>query len=302
MSTSSLVLERQRARLLVRAADYVELAKPRIATLVLVTVGVAYSAASWGQPHPWVLFNVLIGTALVAASASALNQYLERRQDALMSRTADRPVAAGRLAGVETMLVASAWLLVGCVYLTVSVGLRPATFGFLTWLLYVGVYTPLKQWTPLNTAVGAFAGAMPIFIGWTAGGARLDLRAGGLFLILFLWQFPHFMAIAWLYRKQYEAAGMKMLTVVDASGRWAGVQAVLAALVLVPSSLIPVLNVPGLGGVVYAVAVAVLGAAQLACAVSFGWHRDERSARRLLRASLVYLPSLLLLLTLVPWC
>ena len=301
MSSSSLVFSRQRSRVLARAADYLELSKPRIATLVLVTVAVAYCAAAWGQPQPWVLFHVLIGTTLIAASASALNQTVERHLDMLMERTAERPLAAGRISPFEAFLVATLWLVAGCGYLTLSLGLRPALFGFLTWLLYVWVYTPLKLRTPLNTAVGAFAGALPVFIGWTAEGARLDLRAGGLFAILFLWQFPHFMAIAWLYRHQYAKVGMRMLTVVDPTGWWAGIQAVIAAIILIPVSLIPVLNVPGLGGIVYASAVSLLGLGQFVCAGFFFHRRDTDNARRLLHVSLLYLPSLLLLLTLVPW-
>jgi protoheme IX farnesyltransferase len=301
MSVSPLVLPRARARILARLADYLELSKPRIATLVLVTVAVSYSAASWGQPQPWLLLHLLLGTSLIAASASAFNQYLERHLDSLMPRTAERPLAAGRLSEVETVVLAVCWLVAGCVYLTMALGTRPAVFGFLTWLLYVCVYTPLKVRTPLNTAVGAFAGALPVFIGWTAEGARLDLRAGGLFAILFLWQFPHFMAIAWLYRDQYARVGMRMLTVVDSSGWWAGWQAILAAVVLIPVSLIPVLNLPGLGGMVYGLAVSLLGIGQALCAFAFLRRRDRDSARRLLHASLIYLPSLLLLLTLVPW-
>ena len=150
-------------------------------------------------------------------------------------------------------------------------------------------------------AIGAVAGAMPVLIGWSAGGSTLDIRAAALFVVLFLWQLPHFMAIAWIFRRQYAAAGMRMLTVVDPTGRWAGLQAVLAALVLIPVSLVPVLNVPGLGGIVYAAAATLLGAAQLGLAIAFLVRRDELAARRLLRASLIYLPSLLLLLTLVPW-
>ena len=152
-----------------------------------------------------------------------------------------------------------------------------------------------------KTQIGAIPGALPVLIGWSASGTTLDLRAAGLFLVVFVWQFPHFMAIAWIYRKQYEAAGMKMLTVVDPTGRWAGIQAILAALVLIPVSVVPVLSVPGLGGFVYAVVACVLGFLQLGCAIAFFTRQGETTARRLLWASLVYLPSLLLLLTIVPW-
>ena len=300
MSTSTLVLNE--TGLVTRLADYLELAKPKIAVLVLVAVAVSYSVALWGQPNPWVLFHVLLGTALVATSASALNQWLERYRDALMPRTADRPLPSGRLGAMETLVVAGVTIVVGITYLALVVNLPTAGWAGLTWLLYVWVYTPLKTRTSLNTVIGAIPGALPVLIGWSASGAALDMRAAGLFLLVFVWQFPHFMAIAWIYRKQYEAAGMKMLTVVDPSGRWAGIQAILAALTLIPVSVVPVLNMPGLGGFVYALVACLLGFAQLFCAIAFfSAQQREISARRLLWASLIYLPTVLLLLTMVPW-
>lgn len=301
MSTSTLTLSDQRTGLISRVADFVELAKPRIAVLVLIAVAVSYSVAMWGQPNPWILVHLLLGTALVATSASALNQWLERDRDALMSRTADRPLPSGRLGGTATLVFACLTIVIGISYLALAVNLLTAGWAGLSWLLYVWIYTPLKTRSSLNTVIGAIPGALPVLIGWSASGAALDLRAAGLFLIVFVWQFPHFMAIAWIYRKQYEAAGMKMLTVVDPSGRWAGIQAILAALILIPVSVVPVLNVPGLGGFVYAVAACVLGFSQLTFAIAFFARQRETTARRLLWASLVYLPSLLLLLMIVPW-
>ncbi len=300
MSTTSLAIERTQSKWSSRLVDYVELAKPRIAVLVLVAVAVAYSVARWGQPQPWVLVNLLLGTLSVAASASVLNQLLERHSDALMRRTADRPLATGRVGVAEAVGVAVVTFLFGAGYLALAVGWQPALWAVLTWAIYVWVYTPLKVVSWLNTAVGAVAGALPIFIGWSAGGVY-DLRAGGLFLLLFLWQFPHFMAIAWLYREEYARAGMKMLPVVDPSGRHAGVQAVLAAWALIPVSLIPMLRLPGWGIAVYTISAVALGAAQLLCAAAFLRNQQERSARRLLRASLVYLPLVLFLMLVVPW-
>jgi len=301
MSTSTLTMSDDRAGLLSRVADYVELAKPKIAVLVLVAVAVSYSVALWGQPNPWVLLHVLFGTALVATSASALNQWIERDRDALMPRTADRPLPSGRLSSTETLIFAVVTIAAGLLYLVWATNLPTAGWAGLTWLLYVWIYTPLKTKTPLNTVIGAIPGALPVLIGWSASGAALDLRAASLFLVVFVWQFPHFMAIAWIYRKQYEAAGMKMLTVVDPSGRWAGIQAILAALVLIPVSVVPVLNVPGLGGFIYVFVACLLGTAQLLCAITFFTKQGEGTARRLLLASLIYLPSMLLLLTIVPW-
>jgi protoheme IX farnesyltransferase len=300
MSTSTLAVERSSATWLSRLADYVELTKPRIATLVLVSVGVAYHVARWGQPEPWALLHVLLGTLLVASSSSAVNQWIERRLDGLMPRTADRPLPAGRLTSTETISFAVVTLFVGLVYLLQFSGWQPAFWAALTWVIYVALYTPLKTRSWTNTAVGAIAGALPILIGWSAGGSY-DVRALSLFLLLFLWQFPHFMAIAFLYREQYERAGMEMLPVVEPSGRRAGQQATLAAAALIPVSLIPVMHAPGMGSTFYSVAVTILGIGQLALAVAFYRHRDRQSARTLLRSSLVYLPSVLLLLMLVPW-
>ena len=297
MSMPSLSLTRP-AAFAARVSDYVELTKPRIATLVLVTVGVSAFVASWGPPSPWLIVNTLLGTALVAASASGLNQWLERDTDARMTRTADRPLPAGRLSGSQVVLFSVVSIVLGTAYLALMVSLLTAALGLLTWTLYVWVYTPLKRRTPANTAIGAVAGALPVLMGWSAVGAPLDLRAWSLFLLLFLWQFPHFMAIAWIYRREYDGAGLKMLSTVDPSGFRAGAQAIVAALVLVPVSLVPSLAQPA--GVVYLVWALVLGFGQLACAVSFFACKDDRSARRLLMASLVYLPAMLGLLAFGP--
>lgn len=281
-----------------RLIDYFELTKPKIAALVLVTVAVAAFVAGWGPPPPVTLLHTLLGTTLVAASASALNHWLERDSDALMERTVDRPLPAGRLSSHQVVIFAAVSIVVGASYLAWAVNGLTATFGLATWFAYVWLYTPLKARTPANTAVGAVAGALPVLIGWTAVDAPLDLTAFTLFLIVFLWQFPHFMAIAWIYRAQYSQAGLQMLSVVDASGRRAGAQAVIAALALVPVSLLPV--VLNRANEVYFVWALALGLAQLGCAVWFLIARDDRSARRLLRASLVYLPAVMFLLMLGP--
>jgi protoheme IX farnesyltransferase len=296
-TTTSLTIEARRATSPLQWIDYLELTKPRIAMLVLVTVAVAMCLAGWGPPNAWLLAHTLLGTALVAASASALNQWLERDTDACMARTADRPLPAGRLSGVQVLSFSALTIAVGVVYLAVAVGLVTAALGLLTWALYAWVYTPLKRRTPSNTAVGAVAGALPVLMGWSAV-APLDLRAWSLFLIVFIWQFPHFMAIAWIYRQQYAGAGLKMLTTVDASGYRAGAQAMISALVLIPVSLVPCLLQPA-GEMVFAWAL-LLGVAQLVCAVLFFVQLSERSARRLLLASLVYLPAMMGLLVLGP--
>jgi heme o synthase len=306
MSTSALTAPaidgvQPRTALMARVLDYVELTKPRIATLELVVVLAAGVVASWGQPRPAVLFHAMLGTLLVAASASAANQWLERQRDSRMDRTALRPLPAGRLSSAEALAFAATCLLAGTIYLALFVNAAALSWALLTWITYVLLYTPLKTVSPANTAVGAVAGAMPVLIGWSAVGAPLDSRAMAFFLLLFLWQFPHFMAIAWLYRRQYAQAGHQMLTVVDPTGRRAGWQAAIAALALIPISIIPVLGAPGLGSVLYVVAAAVLGAAQLVLASLFWQQATDKRARLLLTASLVYLPTLLIMLMLSPW-
>lgn len=298
MSATTITIAPRRALVIGRLADYVELTKPKIAILLLVTVAVACCVARWSQPEPWILLHTLLGTLLVASSASALNQWLERRRDSLMPRTASRPLPAGRLTSLEVLCFAAVTIVIGVIHLAWTLNLATAFVGLLTWFLYVWVYTPLKSRTAWNTAVGAVAGALPVLMGWTSSGTAIDERALALFMILFLWQFPHFMAIAWIYRKQYASAGLKMMTVVDPTGRRAGVQAVLAALALLPVSFVPAIMAPG--AALYMSAALVLGVGQLACAVAFCAHKDETSARRLLRASLVYLPALLTLLMFAP--
>jgi protoheme IX farnesyltransferase len=303
MSMPSATCAEQRTAIPARLANYLELSKPRIAALVLVTVAVAAFVGSWTPPDPILLLHTLVGTALVAASASALNQWLERKSDSLMPRTADRPLPAGRISPAEVAAFGGALAVAGVLYLGATVNWLTALFGLLTWLLYVAVYTPLKAVTPANTVVGAVAGALPVLIGWTAVGAPLALSSGGLsaailFFIVYLWQFPHFMAIAWIYRDQYAAARLQMLTVVDPSGRRAGVQSIVAAMALLPVSLLPALA--GFAGAWFFAGALMLSGVYLYYSAQFFLDRSELSARRLLRASLVYLPALLGLLILAP--
>lgn len=301
MSASALAVSAPRTTLAVRLRDYVELTKPRIAVLELVVVATAAMVATWGTPDPAVLWHALAGTLLVAASASAANQWLERGLDGRMQRTANRPLPAGRLGSREVLAFSAITLAAGTAYFALFLNLTSLGWALATWIAYVVVYTPLKTRSALNTAVGAVAGALPVFIGWTATGHALDVRALALALLLFLWQFPHFMAIAWLYRGEYGRAGYQMLTVVEPTGRRAGWQAVLAALALIPISLVPVLENPSLGSVLFIGAASFLGLGQLALAIAFWRRPDDFRARLLLRASLVYLPTILLLLVLVPW-
>jgi protoheme IX farnesyltransferase len=288
-TTNGVSISSARGGWLAIAGDYVELTKPRIVMLELVTIVVAaHLAMPWGIPTA-VLLNAVLGAALVAASAGAFNQWWEQSTDALMKRTAVRPLPSGRLTARQVTTFGTATLLIGLAELIFAVNLLTASVAAATWLIYVFAYTPLKTRSPMNTAVGAVSGALPVLIGWTATGAAVDARALALLGVMFLWQFPHFMAIAWLYRAEYARAGQRMLTVVDPTGLRAGAQSVVGALALIPVSLLPALS-PAAGSVaIYCCWTLVLGAMLVAAAAAFLMRRDDRSARRLLRASLVYL-------------
>lgn len=281
-----------------RLADYVMLFKPRVAVLVLFTVASGAMLAARGVPeYPVELLHTLFGTALVAAGASALNQLLERHSDALMLRTENRPLPAGRILPGEVLIVGVGLGLVGVLYLALTLHRPWASLvaGF-TYLSYVFLYTPLKRKTPLNTLVGAMPGALPPVIGWVAVRGKLDPEAAALFLIVFLWQVPHFLAIAWIYREDYARAGLCMLPVLDRDGIETGRQMVRYCLVLIPASLVPVAL--GLAGPLYLVGALGLGIAFLTYAIGFVQASSNLQARRVLRASLIYLPALLALLLL----
>ncbi|HEY1066952.1 MAG TPA: heme o synthase, partial [Pirellulales bacterium] len=247
--------ERSSATTAQRVRDYVELTKPRIAVLELVTTAVGAAVAAQGAPNWSVLSHALIGTALVAASASAMNHVLERHTDARMSRTSRRPIPAGRLTAREATVFSLTTLFVGALYLAAQVNLTTALLGLLSWQLYVCVYTPLKLCTSWNTFVGAAPGALPILMGWTATGRAIDATALSLFMIVFMWQFPHFMAIAWLGRNDYQQGGMKMVSVGDSEGRKTGFIAWSTALLLLPFAVAPALL--GSAGYVYLAIAAV---------------------------------------------
>ncbi len=273
--------------------DVSQLVRPRIAMMVLVTVFAAMWLTSGSRELNWLsVVGVLVGTAAVAVSSSVANQILERHTDRLMPRTEARPLAAGRLSQ------RTAWMLVvgsllggsGCVWLAGNWQAACVAIG--TWVLYVTVYTPLKKITPLNTAVGAVAGSLPVAIGWFAvdgqqqfltGNASATLAVAALGTVLYLWQFPHFMAIAWLYRDQYRLAGLKMLTVTDPSGLRAAGQSLAASLAMVPVSLS--MAVPS-GSIRMFLAAALASTLYVLVSVNFAFRRDDRSARILLFASL----------------
>lgn len=289
----------ERSGLVSRLGDFIELTKPRIVMLELVTVVVAAHLAAPRGIDAWVLWHTVLGAALVAASAGAFNQWLEAGADGRMQRTAARPLPAGRLAAWQVVLFGFVTLAAGAAQLLVFVNALTAAAAIATWLVYVTIYTPLKSRTPLNTAVGAVSGALPILIGWTATGVAVDMRCWALVAVMFLWQFPHFMAIAWLYRADYARGGQKMLTVVDPTGLRAAGQAIVAAILLVPVSLVPALAPEAGSPLVYSFWTLALGIGQAAAAVWFLTRRDDLSARWLLRASLVYLTCWMGLLVMV---
>jgi protoheme IX farnesyltransferase len=280
-----------------RLADYAELAKPRVAVLVLFTVGAGVLLASGRDFSFLVLLHTVLGTALVAAGASALNQWYERDSDALMRRTEKRPLPSGRLQALEVFVFGLALGLGGVLYLALALNhVLSALIAAVTFVLYAAVYTPLKRRTPLNTLIGAVPGALPPLIGWCAVRGELTREAGVLFLILFVWQVPHFLAIAWMYRAEYARAGLLMLPVVDGEGRRTSQNMILYCLALLIVSLQPVLY--GDAGLLYLGGAVLLGLAFLATALGFWRWRTHCQARRVLRASLVYLPGLLVLLLL----
>ncbi len=278
-----------------RLADYVALTKPRIAVLVLFTVAAGALLAAGPALDPLVLVHAVVGTALVASGASALNQLIERHSDGQMRRTEARPLPGGRLQPLEVLVFGSALAAIGLIYLTLTLKqpCTPLVAGF-TFAAYVGVYTPLKSRTTLNTLVGAVPGALPPVIGWTAVRGSIDVEAWVLFAIVFFWQVPHFLAIAWIYREDYARAGLRMLPVVDPDGRLTGRHMMLYTLSLILVSFAPVLL--GTGGPFYLLGALALGLVFLARASDFARSCSVEDARRVLRASLVYLPGLLALL------
>lgn len=274
-----------------RLADYLIMTKPRITVMVLATVIVGAYGASRGSPDLELLTHALIGTLLVAAGSSIFNQVMERDSDRKMRRTARRPLPSGRVAPVEAAALATVVSVGGVAWLLLMVNWLAAAVALATHLLYTVVYTPLKRQTSLNTAVGAVPGAMPPMIGWAAMTGSLDPGAYALFLIIFVWQFPHFLAIAWLHRDDYARAGLRMLPTSGLGRQMIGPQVVSHSLALIPVSLLPSLT--GLTGPLYFWATLVLGIQFLWYGVAFALKRNDLNARRLLMVSLVYLPIVL---------
>jgi heme o synthase len=283
-----------------RVLDFVELTKPRMSVLVLFTVAVGALLAVGTMPSFVILLHTLLGTALVAAGATTLNQYLERHLDAQMRRTENRPLPSGRVQPTEALVMGIVLGVAGVAYLAIMLK-QPwaALIAGLTFASYVFIYTPLKQRTPLNTLFGAIPGALPPMIGWAAIRGPLSWEAASVFLVVFFWQLPHFYAIAWIYRTDYAAAGYRMVSTIDSTGRKTARGMVVFCVALLVVSLMPWLA--GGAGAVYLAGALVMGLGFLASTLSFARDISTSRARRVLKVSLMYLPAVFGLLVLDAW-
>jgi protoheme IX farnesyltransferase len=270
---------------------YVVLTKPDVTFLVVITTVAGFYLGCPGPMNWTLLLHTLAGTMLVAGGTASLNQYIERDMDAAMRRTAARPLPAGILQPGEVLLFGVGTLVIGATWLVLAVNLLSSFLALATSLLYLGLYTPLKKRTPLATAVGAFPGALPPLIGWPAARGSLSREAWVLFAILFFWQFPHFLSIAWIYREDYARAGICMLPVIDRSGDLTFRQIVAMSAILVPVSLFP--SVMGLAGIRYFFAALVLGMILLQVSIWAASRRTNTRAKFLMHATVAHIPILL---------
>jgi heme o synthase len=277
-------------------AVYSDLFKARLTLLVLITTAVGFYVGYPGPVDYFLMFQALLGTALVASGASALNQLWEREHDAKMRRTQNRPLPSGRLQPVTVLWIGSGCSIAGLVYLYVTVNPLTAMFGCISLVTYVFVYTPLKRVTWLNTAIGAIPGALPPLMGWTAARGEVSREGWALFAILAFWQLPHFLAIAWIYKDEYARAGFKMLPLVDPDGHRTARQALSHTLGLLPVSLCPFLF--KVTGPIYLVGALVLGLTFCWFAFQFARHLTIPRAKQLFYVSILYLPALLAVMVL----
>lgn len=294
--------EKVRGRSSLSAA--VELTKPGITKLVTITSGLSFFAA-WLMPgvHTGVLWleaiACIVGTALSASGANALNMWFERDLDALMDRTSSRPIPSGEMSARRAFVIGLSLAVIGPAMLWAFNGWLPAVISLLTTLLYVLIYTPSKQWTPLSTVIGSVPGAMPMLIGWTAGSSAVGLGSlmepGGwsLFLILFVWQVPHFLAIAWRYADDYARAGHRVLPAIDESGHSTALVMLVWTLCLLPSTLTPIVAIPHVAGPIYAAVATLTGLLFIAAAIRLIRTPTGAHARAVFFASIVHLPLLL---------
>ena len=278
-------------------SDYWAITKPEVNFLIVITT---FAGFYLGRAAPYrdfpllLLVNAVLATLLVASGAGTLNQYIERRFDAQMRRTARRPLAAGRLKPSAVFWFGASLSTVGIIYLAVAVNGLASLLAMFTLLSYLFCYTPLKRKTPLCTLVGAVPGAMPPLIGWASASGKLTLEAWTLFVVIFLWQFPHFMAIAWIYRADYDRAGYMVLPRGHAGARLATLQTLLPLCVLIPLGLFP--DFTGQRNMFYRIGALILSLGFFYYGAQFALHRSSSAARRLLAASIIYLPLLFILM------
>jgi len=304
MSTTAQLLAFRKGRLTLLLADYAELTKLRVTTLIVMTAwcGFFFAAQKSGVSSlSWELLHALLGIAMVSSGTAALNEVMERDVDSFMRRTAQRPLPAGRMSLLHAILVALLLTIGGSLYLSKFSNPLTGLLTFATAVVYLALYTPLKRVSPACTFVGAFPGAMPGVLGWTAARNQLDWGTLVLFAILFFWQFPHFFSIAWLYREDYEKGGIRMLPVVESDGRSTAVRILIYSLVLTPVSLLP--GLLGMAGRIY-----LLGAFALSVGLLYFGERlvnlnlpithamSKARARQLLQATVIYLPLLFALM------
>ena len=278
--------------------DYIELTKPRITWLIVMSTAVGYYFGRSGQWSTWRFLHTLVGTALIASGTAALNQWYERDADRQMRRTQMRPLPAGRLTPTRALWFGIGLAVGGALELGFGASWLACALGVATLCTYLFVYTPLKQKTWLSTTVGAIPGAMPPVIGYAGAAGRLTAEAWALGAILFLWQFPHFYAIAWMYREDYSRAGIRMLPVVEPDGESTARQILLYSALLIPISLLP--KWMGMTGTTYMVGAVALGMLFLYSGIRVSLDRTKQRARKVLLASIVYLPLLYALMVFDP--
>jgi len=276
--------------------DYFELTKPRIVSLVLVTSTIGYYLGGKGIQSWWELFFLLFGVGATASGSAVLNHSIERDLDLKMKRTARRPIPAGRVTPAQAYFFGVLLALIGIIVLYIKINILVSFLSLLTMFLYILVYTPMKRVSWWNTTIGAFPGATPILGGWAAATGTLDFKAGILFLILFLWQHPHFYAIAWMCKEDYKKAGFQMLPCLEEDGARTIQQIKWTSLFLIPVSMIP--SFIGLSGKSYFVGAFVAGFILFRVAQTFNASKTNEDARKLLRATVFYLPVLLTLIIL----
>ena len=277
-----------------RTAAFWALAKPDVTFLVVLTTGLGYCAGSRGAFDWLALVQVVFGTLLLSAGTAAMNQYVERRLDSQMRRTAGRPLPSGAVAPRDALVFSATLMFAGLVHLFLVVHPLAALLGACSAITYLALYTPLKTRTPWCTFVGAFPGAVPPLIGWAAARHSLDAPGWLLFAILFLWQFPHFLSIAWIYREDYSRAGIRMLPVVDPSGRSTFRQIVGYSAALIPASLLP--SIAGIAGVPYLFGALLLGIALLQVSLWTAREQTNRAAMWLMHSTVIHIPLLMGLL------